>query len=199
MPFTDEQRAKALASRKRNRALRKAVAEGTVHAELVDAAGASPREKELLERIANLQSQLGVANAARSEAEQAAITAASDLFSDAEEKATGKKVKVKRLDCYKEVGFKDDGRPILKPVFKTVELPTYAYRINMPPVGGVAIKINGDLELYHGATYVLDLDTLRTVKSIVGNLWAHERQIHGTDENAYRKPTHRVFSMRGGA
>jgi len=195
MPFTDEQRAKAAATRKRNRALKEQIASGA-HVEIADTSGASPRERKLLDEINELRKQLGLANEARSDAETAAITAASDPFNDIEEKPTGKKVKVQRLDHYKEVGFKDDGRPILKPVFKTVELPTYAYRINMPPVGGTDLKIN-EVPFYHGATYVLDVDTLRTVKDMVWKLWAHDRNIHGTDENAYRKPTHRAFSGRG--
>ena len=115
---------------------------------------------------------------------------------DTEEKPTGRTVEVDRLDHYKVVGHKDDGRPIREPVFKKIRLPTFAYRINMPPVGGTDMKING-LPFYHGAVYTLDIDTLRTVKDMVHRLWDHDRQIHGTDENAYRKKTQQRISARG--
>ena len=57
----------------------------------------------------------------------------------------------------------------------------------LPPVGGVDLKIN-DVSFYHGVVYELDIDTLRSVKEMVYRLWDHDRSIHGSDENFYRKP-----------
>jgi hypothetical protein len=158
------------------------------------------REKKLLEEIASLRSELGIEKKARSEAEKSAITAAEMqeyMAGESDERPTGETVTVQRLDHYKTVSYRDDGRPILKPVFKEVQLPTFAYRINMPAVGGLDLKIN-DVPFYHGATYVLDIDTLRTVKEIVHRLWHHDRQIHGdADENAYRPQKGGVVNARG--
>jgi hypothetical protein len=151
----------------------------------------APNETEvrLLAEIDELKAKLGLSEAARSEAEAAALAQAESqgalLQGKNEEVPTGKKIKVQRLDRYKEVGYKDDGRPILKPIFKTVEIPTFFYRVDMPPCGGIDLKINGT-PFYHGAVYELDLDSLRTVKEMVYRTWDHDRQIHGSDESFYR-------------
>jgi len=122
-----------------------------------------------------------------SHAEIASMQGINSLGADSNrEVATGKLVKVRRLAKYKIAGYKEDGREILRPEFKTVELPTFFYKINMPPCGGSDMKING-MPLYHGATVELDIDTLRTVKDMVFRMWAHDREIHGSDENFYRK------------
>jgi hypothetical protein len=94
------------------------------------------------------------------------------------------------------MGYKDDGREILKPVFRVIEVPTYFYKINMPPCGGEDCKQNG-ISLYHGAVYELDLDTLRTVKEWVYRLWDHDRNTSGSNENFYRKKLDLRFSARG--
>ena len=150
----------------------------------------SETETRLLAEIDDLKAKLGLAETARSDAEAAALAtveAGAGLLMQGrnEEQPTGKKIKVQRLAHYKEVGYKDDGRPILKPVFKTVEIPTFFYRIDMPPCGGSDLKING-VPFYHGAVYELDLDSLRTVKEMVYRTWDHDRQIHGSDESFYR-------------
>jgi hypothetical protein len=87
---------------------------------------------------------------------------------DIQEVATGKTVKVKRAPWirsgkpgYKVVGYKDDGREILKPSSKDVELPTYFYKIDMPPVGGDRPQ-DERRPFYHGTVYEFDIDTLRT-------------------------------------
>lgn len=165
---------------------------GTV-ADVASISGTSPDDvKKLLEEVSDLKRKLAVAEAGRSEAEKKALEAAeaSGAFQigGATEMPTGRTVKVQRLSHYKVVGHKEDGRDIIRPVFKEVEIPTYYYKVDMPPCGGTDFKING-VAFYHGTTYEFDIDTLRTVKEIVYRVWDHDRQIHGDrDENAYRKP-----------
>lgn len=171
-----------------------------VVADIVDVDGVSKSDlRKLLQRIDDLESKLKVAEQGRSEAEQRALDSAKagiHLPNGPEEVPTGKMVKVKRLDKYETVGYRDDGRPILQPKFKTVEIPTFFYRIDMPPCGGTDLKINGQ-PYYHGGTYEYDIDTLRTVKDIVFRTWKHDADIHGTDENAYRPQQRPRLSARG--
>lgn len=87
----------------------------------------------------------------------------------------------------------DPKKRVVEPVWEDEEVPTYMYRIHMPALGGWDIQLDG-APLYEGQTYELDLHTLRTVKSIIGNLWQHEASVHGNNENAYRKPVHKVLS-----
>lgn len=179
-----------------------AVAELASTADVAASAGVRNRNPAgLLAEIAALEAKLRESEDKRSAAEQQALDAAKSQAGlqqrEIREVPTGRKVNVQRLDRYETVGYKDDGRPILKPRFKTVELPTYFYLIDMAPCGGEDLKINGN-SFYHGETYELDEDTLRTVKDIVYRTHRHDQEIHGNhDENAYRKPTNRV--LRGGA
>lgn len=162
---------------------------------------------KLLAEIADLKKQLALSEQQRSEVEKAALAAAESqgmlMQREIQEVPTGKFVKVKRAvdkdgnPSYKVVGYRDDGRPIIKPVFRDVELPTYFYKIDIPPVGGEGMRIN-EMALYHGAVYEFDIDTLRTVKEMVFRLWDHDRNIHGSDENVYRKPVHAQFSGKAG-
>jgi hypothetical protein len=196
MSFTPEQRAKAAATRAANKAAReakqakKAAKAVEALAEVATLDGApTDSEARLLAEIDELKAKLGVAESKRGEAETAALASAQAqgalLQGRVEEVPTGKTIKVQRLDKYKEVGYRDDGRPILKPIFKTVEIPTYFYKVDMPPCGGSDLKING-VPFYHGVVYELDLDSLRTVKEMVYRTWDHDRQIHGSDESFYR-------------
>lgn len=154
----------------------------------------------LLAQIADLREQLKAAKASRSESDASALATAQAqgmlMQRQIEEVPTGRTVRVPRLKEYKVVGHKDDGRDILKPVFHQVDIPTYFYKIDMPGCGGVDMKINGE-SYYHGAVYELDIDTLRTVKDAVFRLWKHDAEIHGSDENFYRKPERRQISARG--
>jgi hypothetical protein len=197
MGFTAEQRAKGLATRMANKAKADAKAKDA-HVEITSTKDVpNEREKFLLDQIAEYKRKLGIAEDKLTAAEEAQLAAASSQgFGEIEEIPTGKTVTVKRVKEYKVVGHKDDGREIFKPVFKDVELPTFRYQIHMPPCGGTDLKIN-EVPFYHGAVYTVDIDTLRTIKEMVYRLWDHDRNIHGTDENAYRKKAQPRVSARG--
>ena|SRR5690348_6537829 len=149
--------------------------------------------ERLKAEVARLTGQLAEANTANEEAARRAMF----FRNDNEEVPTGEKVKIAKCVKYETVGYKDDGRPILKPVFKEVEVDTFLYKIHMPPVGGTHITLNG-LQYYQGETYTVDLDTLRTLKEIIYRIRDHESNIHGTDENVYRPKTKAQFSGRTG-
>ena len=149
--------------------------------------------ERLKEQVKALEAALAVANTQNEDAARRAL-----FFKDMnEEVPTGETVKVAKCVKYETVGYKDDGRPILKPIFKEFELPTFMYKINLPPVGGAAITVNGEA-YYHGQTYTFDIDMLRTVKEVVHRIRDHEATIHGTDENAYRPKVNAQFSGKVG-
>ena len=149
-----------------------------------------PDELEKLRaEVARLE---GVLKAERSANEEASLRAAY-VTQDNSERPTGKKVKVPKLKGYKHMGFTDEGKPIRHPEWEEVEVPTFFYKVEMPPVGGVSIGINGNA-LFNGQVYEFTTDELRVVKDIVHRLKAHEASLNGTNENAYRKPTEAQFS-----
>jgi len=158
----------------------------------------------LLQEIADLKGKLSVAEKERTEAQKDALAAAEATAGMMEamgvEVDAHETIEVARCKGYKSVGFKDNGREILKPEWEKVKVPLYFYKIMLPPVGGDGLKINGIL-LAHGAVVKLDRDTLRTVKEMVWRAWDHERNIHGSDENAYRpRQTNRsILRSTGGA
>lgn len=128
------------------------------------------------------------------EADRDDVTRKSAAFrNDTDEVPTGKSVKVTKCKGYKNVGYHDDGRPILRPEWHEVDQPSYYYTIDMPPVGGTDIKLNGR-EFFHGQTYEVTLDELRTLKDIVHRLWGHERDIHEDNEKVYRQHYSQKFS-----
>lgn len=145
---------------------------------------------KLRAQVADLNAKLEDERAKRGAAEAAALASAEAqsmlMQRDIQEYPTGKTVKVRRASGYSVKGYKEDGREILKPIWAEVELPTYFYKVDLPPCGGTDFKINGQ-PYYHGATYEFDIDTLRTAKDIVARCWAHDKEIHGTDENFYRR------------
>lgn len=149
---------------------------------------------------AALRAQLAQSEQARSEGEKVALEVAQAqgmlLQKSIEEVPTGKSVTVKRLDHYKVVGHKQDtGEDILRPIFKEVKLPTFYYKIDLPPCGGIHMRINGK-EFYHGTVYEFDIDTLCSVKEIVYRCWDHDAQIHRSDDSFYRpKGTQRAMSQ----
>lgn len=71
----------------------------------------------------------------------------------------------------------------------------YKYKIDLPPSGGLDIKING-MPYYHGETYTFAIDLLRTIKEIVQRTWGHEQSIQGSNENFYRKQLNRSIGGR---
>ena len=194
-------KAKRIAGLEKARRLKKEKKDAEKHAVVASITGVeSDVEMRLLKEISDLKAKLAVAETARSAAEQDALATAQAqgmlMQRQIEEVPTGKTVKLQRLKEYKVVGHKDSGDEILKPVFHAVSIPTYFYKIDMPPCGGVDMKING-ASYYHGAVYEFDLDTLRTVKEMMYRLWKHDADIHGSDENAYRKPQRTRLSARG--
>lgn len=166
------------------------------------AASAAPADevsklKAELERLTNALAERDEALAAAQKGAVSAQTLAALQQREIEEMPTGKTVKVSKVSKWKDTGqYKDNGTPIRKPEFKEVDLPTFFYRIELPPSGGTGVKINGE-EFIHGATYEFDLDMLRTIKDIVHRAWAHEANIKGSNENVYRRPQNTM--LRGNA
>lgn len=150
-------------------------------------------------QIAELNAKLDSERAKRGAAEAAAISAAEAhaffIPGEIQEIPTGQMVKVKRASGYEVKGYKENGQDILRPIWTVIEIPTYKYRINLPPSGGEDFKING-IAYYHGSDYVFDADTLRTVKEIIHRCWAHDATINGSNENAYRPKQNNRLSAR---
>ena len=171
--------------------------------EVASIAGTSGEDvKKLLAEIADLKAKLAGEVTKRTKAEQDVLDAVEAQGSGAlqpavEERPTGKHIEIQVLDKYETVGYKDDGRPILRPVFKKEKVPTYFYKIDIPPVGGLGLIING-VHMYHGTVYELDIHSLRSVKDMVGKIWKHERDIHGHDENEYGRAQVRNTAKRFG-
>lgn len=145
------------------------------------------------EQIAALQAEIDSLNQklviSEAQGDESARRAA--FFSDgADAIATGRTIKRKKA---KRPWEKDEDDQ----EWQEVDLPTFMVKIHMPPVGGVQILLNGEM-LQHGLTYELDIDQVRVVKDIVHRLEAHEANVFGTNENAYRKPTKATFSGKTG-
>jgi len=125
-------------------------------------------EIELDMSPAESAAQLAKARARIAELEQAAIPSASSAFSAATEIHAGKN---------------DDGEDL------------WYYVIDIPPSGGIELKINGH-SFYHQQQYKINTNTLRTLKEMAHRAKLHDEQIHGSNENFYRRPQERT--LRGG-
>lgn len=136
--------------------------------------------------VERLQRELGQAKEAGEQSTRAALT----MGRDNEEVPTGQFVKVRRCVNPWE-------KDATKQRHEEENVPTFIYKIDMPPVGGVQIMLDG-MPLFHGETYTLDLHQLRTVKDIVWRLRKHEDELHGSNENAYRQPANATFSGKTG-
>src|SRR5262245_42959920 len=114
----------------------------TMHAEIASTSGMDPARAApadyaaAVQRIAELEAELGVSEGKRSAAEKAAIAAAEGQGmlqqSEIREIPTGVMAKVQRCIGYESNGH-NGNHEVLKPIFKTVEIPTFAYKIVLAP------------------------------------------------------------------
>ncbi|MDE1828522.1 MAG: hypothetical protein KGH65_05170 [Candidatus Micrarchaeota archaeon] len=65
--------------------------------------------------------------------------------------------------------------------------------INLAP-NAESLTING-MAYWHGKDYKVTPSVARDLNAMAGNTWKHEAQIHGENENQYRRPTHRRLSQ----
>ena len=142
--------------------------------------------EELRAKLASLESQLADSRVSNLEASQRAAYFAGQN----EETPTGRTVKMKK--CKNPWVKKEEDQ-----VWHEVDEPTFLYTVDMPPVGGTDAKLNGQ-EHYHGQTYEVTLDTLRSLKEIVYRLRAHEAAIHGSDEDVFRPRVSKQISLKTG-
>lgn len=141
-----------------------------------------------VDRLNALLKDQGVELSAAQEAAKKSVDQQmASMQNEIREVATGDVVEVSRVKEYKADGYRDDGRQIVKPVFERVKLPTYFYKIDLPASGGASLVINGE-HYYHGTTYTVDIDLLRTMKDLVARAWTHEDTINGRNENVFRRP-----------
>lgn len=142
------------------------------------------------EQIAALRAEIDRLNATLKVTTDEAARRAAFFSNTAAEVPTGRTVK--RRMC-KNPWEKDEDLQ----EWEQRELPTFMYKIDIPPVGGVQITLNGEA-LQHGLVYEVDIDQLRMLKDITHRLYEHEANVFGMNENAYRKPTNAVYSGKTG-
>ena len=146
----------------------------------------SPNEMQA--EIDRLRTELGLANEARTEAEELAASmaqASTMMGAVSEEHPTGNTIGIRVCTNPWERDEKEQK-------WKTIKYPTYMYAVQLPAGAGLCLATNG-VEYYHGQAYEVDPFTLADLKSRVARCWEHEKSIHGDNENAYRKPTNRSF------
>jgi hypothetical protein len=141
---------------------------------------------QLKAEIGRLQSAL---SSAETHSEEAAKRAMYFKGDDGEE-PTGNKIKIRK--AMKPWAKSEDDQD-----WQNVEVDTFYFKIDMPPIGGVQIMLNGEA-MQHGLMYEVTQDTLRVLKSIVYKLREHEANIHGNDENVYRPKVNARFSGKVG-
>ena len=138
--------------------------------------------EELQAEVDRLKSALDDSNRKKSHAEEMAQMMVSIGESSTEEQPTGRTVDV-------DMCVNPAERDAKKHKFKVSKVPTFFYNIQLPAGAGVSLSTNG-VEYYHGQTYEFTLYELAAIKDRVARCWAHEKSIHGENENAYKKPTH---------
>ncbi len=133
--------------------------------------------EKLLEQMEELKAQLAIEKTARTAAESMAHALA-EFGSNNEEHATGKTLRVKACANPTE-------RDVKKQIWKEIEFPLYAYKIDVPPAFN-PLSTNGR-EYYIGGTYEFTEHGLADIKARVAQCWQHEKNIHGDNPNAYRR------------
>lgn len=134
--------------------------------------------QDLLAQMEQLKADLEREKTARSAAEEMAHALA-QFGQNNEERATGKTLTVK-------VCANPEERDTKKQIWKDVEFPLYAYKIDIPAGFGISLWTNGR-EYYHGQTYEFTERGLADIKSRIARCWDHEKSIHGDNVNAYRR------------
>jgi hypothetical protein len=81
--------------------------------------------------------------------------------------------------------------------WEKVKVPTYLFRIDMPPCGGTQIMLDGE-SFQHGQTYEVTPGQLKTFKEIIWRLKAHDAEVHGNDEDVWRPRVSKEISLRTG-
>lgn len=145
--------------------------------------------------VERLNKALKQSEQSRTESEERALAAAVGqgvpfIQNTVNEVPTGQKVKVRKAK-----------NPWVKKAdqleFEEVDMPTFFYKVDLPPSGGVCVKLDG-VDYYHGETYTVHLDMLRTLKDSVYKAWVHEQTIRGNvNENVFRRPTARTLRGTG--
>lgn len=158
------------------------------------------KQAALEARIAELEKEIETERGLRSQSEQDALRLAESqgmlMQREIVEVPTGRYATVYRQESlFVKSHRPDDGRPVLAAKLKKVKVPTFFYKIDLPPVGGLDIKVNGK-SYPHGMVFEYDEDLLRSVKDIVARCWAHENSLHTNNENVYRKPQRPTLRMR---
>jgi hypothetical protein len=161
-----------------------------------------PTVEDLLAQVEALKAELGVKDVELADASKRALAAAEAQAgfqqSGIQAVPSGRKVTAMRLDPehpYETKGYKEDGRPILKPNFVKTKVDTWFLKIDIPPMAGWDMKING-MPIVHGATYEVDLGVLQYLNDMIYKAWQHEAVINGKNENVFRKPQEKRIGSR---
>jgi len=141
-----------------------------------------------------------------------------------QEVPTGKTKGIPKCVGYRAISYKENGQPNLRPIWDTMacpeckgkgevkgaecedcsgkgkipkleSVPTYFYKIMLPPSGGYGLMVNQQW-MYHGGVYELDIHQLRSAKEQVFRSWQHEKNVHGDNENFYKRETKPTISAR---
>lgn len=136
--------------------------------------GEKPGSEDMQKKIEDLQAELEATRLAlqQSEQVQADILRQISSIPISQEVYVGKRKKIVQDKAGNDV---------------EEEVDVYKLTINLPPSGGLFIKIN-DFPLYSGQTYNLEMDTIRTVKDMMYRAWLHENNVAGDEREVAYKP-----------